>query len=82
MTHIVLLQELLGIVIRVNVDLSQSVVNRRILTTSLNPRLEPRKDEFETVSCFDLVHKLVDGEVARNGGKQRLDGGLVAVDVE
>ena len=63
-THIVLLQERLRIVVAVNRNLRDSIENGRILATSRDASLKPRKDQFEAVTGLDLLNELVDGEVA------------------
>jgi len=79
--HVVLLQERLGVVIRIDCDLGHRVVDRGIGLTLLDTGLEPREDQLETVTLLDLVNQLVDGEGSGNRVEQILDGSLVAVDI-
>lgn len=81
-THVVLLEEGLGVIVGIDVDLGESVVNGGLLLSSSNLGLEPGKDQLEAVALLDLIHELIDGNGTGDGGEESLDGGLVAVDVE
>ena len=63
-THVVLLEELLGVVVAVNVDLCESIVNSRVLAARLYTGLQPRQDQLEPVTSLNLVYKFIDGEVS------------------
>lgn len=80
--YIVFLEELLRVVVAVNVDLGKSVENRWVLATSLHPSLKPRQDQLQSVPVLHFTNELIDREVTRDGGQERLDAGLVAVNVQ
>jgi hypothetical protein len=80
-THVVFLQEGLRVVVRINCNLGHRVVDRRIGLTLLNTGLEPRENQFETVTLLDFVNQLVDREGSGNRVEQVLDGSLVTVDI-
>ena len=79
---VVLLQECLGVIVAIDVNLGQGVIHGRILRTGLYPSLQPGKDQLEPISLFDLVHQFVNGEVSRNGGQKTLDRSFVAVHIQ
>jgi hypothetical protein len=81
-THVVFLQEGLRVVVRINCNLGHRVVDRRIGLTLLNTGLEPRENQFETVTLLDFVNQLVDREGSGNRVEQVLDGGFVAVNIQ
>jgi len=79
---VVLLQERLGVVVAVNVDLGQGVVHGGILRASLDPSLQPGEDQLEPVPLLDLVNQFVDGEVAGDRSQETLDRSFVAVHIQ
>lgn len=81
-THVILLQEGLGIVVAVDVDFSQGIVQSGIGSACLDARLEPGKDQLQTVALLDFVDKFVDREVASNRSQEVLDGQLITVDIQ
>lgn len=81
-TNVVLLQERLGVLVRIDKDLGERVVERRVLLSSGDAGLDPGQDELQPVPLLDLVNELIDGEGARDGREQVLDGAFVAVDIE
>ncbi|KAJ2970770.1 hypothetical protein NUW54_g12658 [Trametes sanguinea] len=62
------------VVVGIDVDLRHGVVDGGVLAALLNTGFQPREDELESVPRLNLLHELVDGEVARHSGKQTLDG--------
>ena len=82
MTYVVLLQELLRVVIAVDVDLGKCIVDSGVLRASLNAGFQPGQDELQTIASLNLVNKLVNSKVPRDGRKQRLDGSLVTVNIQ
>ena len=81
-THVVLFEELLRVVVAVDVDLGKGVEDGGILTACLNTGLQPRENELEAIASFDFMYKFVDSEVTGDRRQQALDCRLVAVDVE
>lgn len=80
--YVVVLQERLGIVVAVNIDLRDSVENRSVLTSGLNPSLEPRQNQFQPVAFLDFMNELVNWEVSSDRCEQALNSSFIAVDVE
>ena len=78
----VLLEELLRVVVRVDVDLGQGVVDGRIGAALVNARLEPGQEELHAVALLDLLDELVDDEGAAHAHDHLLDLVLGAVDVQ
>ena len=76
LVEVVLLQERLGVVVAVNVDIGQGVVHGGILRASLNPNLQPGKDQFDPVNQF------VNGVISRDRSRETLNGSFVAVHVQ
>lgn len=68
--YVVLLEELLRVAVRVDVDLRQRVVHGRVLAALLDTRLEPREDELEPVPALNLLDQLVDRKVPRHGRQE------------
>lgn len=81
-THVVLLEERLRVLVRVDEDLGEGVVKRGVLLPGGDSGLDPGEDELEPVPLLDLFNKLLDGERSRDGSEEVLDGSLVAVDIE
>jgi hypothetical protein len=79
---VVLLEERLRVLVRVDVDLGESVVDGGLLLTGGDLGFEPREDELEAVALLYLVNELIDGNGTGDGREEGLDGVLVAVDVE
>lgn len=82
LTYVVLLQELLGIVVAVDINLGKGIEDSWVLATGLNSSLEPWENELQAVTGFNLVDELVDGKVAWNRCKQGLDASLVTVNIQ
>ena len=82
LVKVVLLQERLGVVVAVDVNLGQSVVHGGILRTGLDPGFQPGEDQLEPISLLDLVNQFVDGEVSRDGSQETLDRSFVAVHIQ
>jgi len=82
LVEVVLLQERLGVVVAVNVNLGQSVVHGGILRAGLDPSLQPGEDQLEPIPLLDLVDQFVDGEVSRDRGQETLDRSFVAVHIQ
>jgi hypothetical protein len=80
--EVVLLEERLGVVVRVDRDLGNGVVDLLVGRALLDLLVEPGKDELEAVALLNLGDELIDGERAGDREEEVLDGGLVAVDVE
>jgi hypothetical protein len=73
---------LFRIIITVDVNLSDSIENSRILAPSLHARFEPRKNQLQPIALLNLMHKLINGEVASNRGQEPFDSGFLAVDIK
>jgi len=82
LVEVILLQERLGVVVAVDVNLGQGVVHGGILRSGLDPSLQPGKDQLEPVSLLDLVNQFVNREVSRDGSQETLDRCLVAVHIQ
>ena len=82
LTYVILLQELLRVVVAVDVDLGKCIVDSGVLRAGLNAGFQPGQDELQTIASLDLVNKLVNSKVPRDGRKQRLDGSLVTVNIQ
>lgn len=80
--ELILLQELLRVVVRVDVDLGESVVHGRIVGALVNAGLEPGQQELHAVALLDLFDELVDAELTAHRHDHLLDLILGAVDVE
>jgi hypothetical protein len=80
--HVVLLQKLLRIVVAVDVDLSDSVKHRWVLTSGLNTGFQPREDQLQSVPLFDFMNEFIDREIASDGSQQSFDGRFITVDVK
>ena len=65
----------------VNVDLGEDVEDSRILTTSADASLIPRKAQLQPVARPNLLDQRIDREVARHRCQKRLDSLLVAVGI-
>lgn len=81
-TNVVLLEERFWVVVAVHIDLGHGIVHRGILAPALHTDLKPWHDELESVALFYLVNKLIDREVAGDGGEKALDRALVTVNVQ
>ena len=82
LVKVVLLQERLGVVVAVNVNLGQGVVHGGILRAGLDPSLQPGEDQLEPIPLLDLVNQFVDGEVSGDRGQETLDRSFVAVNIQ
>jgi hypothetical protein len=82
LVKVVLLQERLGVVVAVDVNLGQGVVHGGILRAGLDPSLQPGEDQLEPIPLLDLVNQFVDGEVSRDGSQEALDRSFVAVHIQ
>ena len=79
---VVLLQERLGVVVTIDVNLGQSVVYRGVLRASLDTSFQPGKDELEPISLLNLVNQFVDREVSGDGSQETLYCGFVAIHIQ
>lgn len=79
--YVVIFQERLGIVVAVDINLRDGIKNPSVLTSSLNPGLEPGEDQFQPVAFLNFMNKLVDGEVSGDRCEETLDSPFIAVDV-
>ncbi len=80
---VVLLQELLRVVVRIDINLCQGVVDRLLLVAGSEGRLKEGEEELETVAGFDLLHELVDGDRRRVDGREKvLDDTLIAINIQ
>ena len=80
---VVLLEELLGVVVRVDVNLSECVVDSLLLIARLEGSLEEGKEELKTVARLNLGDELVDVDLLGiDSGQELLDDVLVAVDID
>ena len=82
LVKVVLLQERLGVVVAVNVNLGQGVVHGGILRTGLDPSLQPGEDQLEPIPLLDLVNQFIDGEVSRDRSQETLDRSFVTVHIQ
>jgi len=82
LVKVVLLQECLGIVVAVNVDLGQSIVHGGVLGASLDSGLQPWQDQFKPIPLLDFVNQLVDGEVSGDRSQETLDRSFVAIHIQ
>ena len=55
LVKVVLLQERLGVVVAIDVNLGQSVIHGGILRAGLNSSLQPREDQLQPIPLLDLV---------------------------
>ncbi|GKT40436.1 uncharacterized protein ColSpa_00617 [Colletotrichum spaethianum] len=80
---VVLLEELLRVVVRVDVNLGESVEDGLLLVAGSKGGLEEGQEKLETVARLNLRDELIDGD---RGGvysrQQVLDDALVAVDIQ
>ena len=65
-THVVLLQESLGVVITVDVDLRNCIVDGRILAPLLNFGFEPRQNQLQPIPLLNFLNEFGNWEIARN----------------
>lgn len=82
MTHVVVFEKLLGIVVTVDIDLGNRIEDRSILTAILNAGLKPGENQFEPVPLFNFGNELINRKSSLDAGKQVLDCSLVAIDVQ
>jgi hypothetical protein len=82
LVKVVLLQERLGVVVAVDINLGQSIVHGGILRAGLDPSLQPGEDQLKPIPLLDFVNQLVDGEISRDGSQEALDRSLVAVHIQ
>jgi hypothetical protein len=80
--NIVLFQECFRVRIAIDADLGNSIVDRWLLMTLLNPDFEPWQDDLEPIALLDLIYKLVHRDRSRDRGQQPLDSCLVAVHIQ
>ena len=76
------LEELLRVAARVDVDLSESVVQVGILVALVVARLEPRQHKLEAIARLALLDELLARAVRPDGHDELLDDVLRAVVVE
>lgn len=81
--HVVLLEEFLRIVVRVNVDFRESIVDSLLLIASRKSSLEERQKELQTVARLDFLDKFVDRDAGRGDrAEETLDDVLITVNIE
>lgn len=68
--ELVLFEESLGVVVRVDVDLGQRVVRRRVLRPLVHPRLQPRRQQLQP----ELDTLFISGKPLRRTQKKKLEG--------
>jgi hypothetical protein len=80
---VVLLEELLGVVVAIDVDLRERIVDGLLLVASRESGFKERQEKLQAVSGLDLANELVNWDRCRvNSGQEVLDHRLVAVDIE
>ena len=78
----ILLEEALGVVVAVDVNLGQGIVGGWFHRSFVDARLEPGQQQLEAVSFLNLLDQLVGRELTADDHDQRFDDILRAVDVE
>lgn len=81
-TYVVLGKERLRVVIAVDEDLRERVVQRRLLKSTRNLRLNPRKDQLEPIPLLHLLDEFLNREDPNDRRKKTLDRLLIAVHIE
>ncbi|GJC99267.1 hypothetical protein ColKHC_08093 [Colletotrichum higginsianum] len=80
---VILLEELLRVVVRVDVDLSESVEDGLLLVSGGKGGLEEGQEKLEAVAGLDLGDELINGDRCGVDSRQQvLDDVLVAVDIQ
>lgn len=81
-TLISLLQKSLRIVVGININLCQSIMRGWFNGSFVNSRLQPRQDQLETVSLFNLLYQFVSIKLTSNDLNQVFDNVFGAVHVK
>ena len=79
---LVLTQEPLWVVVRVNVDFGEGIVSGWFIDTFVDTGLQPRQKQLQSVSLLDLFNELVCGELTSDDHDQLFDGILTTIHVQ
>mmetsp|Transcript_2592 Transcript_2592/g.4818 ORF Transcript_2592/g.4818 Transcript_2592/m.4818 type:complete len:297 (+) Transcript_2592:888-1778(+) len=79
---LVVVQEVIGILIRINVDFTKSIVQAWILVTLGCPCFQPWLQQFQSISLLHMLHERLDWAHAANRHDQILNIVLTSVTVQ
>src|SRR5579871_6913743 len=69
----VLLEEFLGVIVAVDVNLGKGIINSGVLRTGFQSTFEKRKEQLESVAAFDFSNQLVDRNLSLNRHQEVFD---------